>query len=629
MCGIFGFIQAGQLDESAIPTAYEMARAIAHRGPDDAGVWLDREAGIALGHRRLAVVDLSPTGHQPMCSESGRYVLTFNGEIYNFGVLRAELEEASAAPLWRGTSDTEVLLACIEQWGVRTALERINGMFAFAVWDRERRILTLARDRMGEKPLFYGPAGGAFLFGSELKALRKHPDFHADLDLDSVADMLRLDYIPAPFTVWRGIAKLPAGHFVEVGADGKTRGPPSAYWSLRECAVNGNSHPVCDESDLASDLESLIVDSIRMRMVADVPIGAFLSSGIDSSLIVALMQEQSSRPIQTFTIGFDEPGFDEAPEAHAIATYLGTDHTELYITPQESMAVVSQLPIIWDEPFGDSSQIPTFLISHLTRQTVTVALSGDGGDELFAGYSRYRKIRREWRAISSVPAAARAAIARTLRHDNRRAGIATAAGRAARMISCKSFEDLYRWRIARIDAAESLVLGTRTDRAASIFPPLPFLQDPVEKMLYTDALIYLPEDILTKVDRASMAVSLEVRAPFLDHRIVEYAWRLPMSQRLSGPQSKVILRSIARRHLPSTVLDQPKMGFSFPVERWLRGPLKSWAEDLLSEGRLFLEGILDVPAVRSLWDNFLAGKQRHDNVIWNLLMFQCWLETAR
>ena len=627
MCGIVGFLHGGGLDDGAAAVTRAMASAIAHRGPDDSGIWIDSEAGVALGHRRLAIVDLSPAGHQPMVSASGRFVITYNGEIYNFGQLRGDLEEAGAAPAWSGTSDTEVLLAAIDHWGVREALGRLNGMFAFGVWDRQRRILTLARDRLGEKPLYYGSTGGAFLFGSELKALRAHPDFRSQLDRDALIDMVRYDYVPAPRTIWQGIAKLAAGHYVEIAEAGAAIGAPVAYWSLRDCAVSGAANSLPDGPELAVDLEALVKEAIGMRMIADVPLGAFLSGGIDSSLIVALMQAQSSRPVKTFTIGFAEEGFDEAPQARRIANYLGTDHTELYVTSRDAMDVIPRLPEIWDEPFGDSSQIPTFLISQLSRQSITVALSGDGGDELFGGYSRYRKQEREWGGVSRLPVAVRKALSAIAGMGSQGALIRGPAGRAAKMLGTEAFEDLYRWRVSRVDHAERLVRGGSAAHGPSAFGALPFLTNPVDKMMYADTLTYLPEDILTKVDRASMAVSLEVRAPFLDHRIVEYAWRLPMAQRLGPIDSKAILRTIGRRLLPPQVLEQPKMGFCLPVEKWVRGPLRTWGEDLLSEDRLARQQIFDVAAVRQLWHGFLAGKKRHDNVIWNLLMFQAWMDT--
>ena len=602
-----------------------MADAIAHRGPDDAGTWTDAEAGIALGHRRLAIIDLSPAGHQPMVSASGRFAIAYNGEIYNFRDIRAELDASGAKVAWRGESDTEVLLAAIDRWGVAETLTRLNGMFAFAVWDRETRVLTLARDRMGEKPLYYGATGGTFLFGSELKALRAHPDFNGRLDRDALVAMLRYDYVPAPHSIWQGIAKLEAGHFVEIRDGGRSVGAPTEYWSLRDCVTQGTSNPLADGPELLNDFERLLSDSVGRRMMSDVPLGAFLSGGIDSSLIVALMQAQSPRPVQTFTIGFDIGKFDEAPMAREIAAHLGTDHTELYVSAREAFEVIPRLPRIWDEPFGDSSQIPTFLVSEMSRRSVTVALSGDGGDELFGGYSRYHKIERAWAGVHQVPGTVRAALSRLVGLGADRDLVRGPLGRAATFLQLQSLEELYRWRVSRLDHPAALVPGASEALSAAAFGPAPFLTDPGDKMMYADTRSYLPENILTKVDRASMAVSLEVRAPFLDHRVVEFAWRLPRSQRMGAHQGKAILRTLGQRHLPPEVMRRKKQGFCLPVEDWLRGPLRSWGEDLLSEQRLAGQGMLDVAAVRSLWRGFLDGKARHDSIVWNILMFQAWL----
>ena len=627
MCGLTGFLQQRPLDDGAPAIAARMATAIAHRGPDDSGTWLDPEAGIALGHRRLAIIDLSPAGHQPMVSGSGRFVIAYNGEIYNFRDLRAELDADGKGPDWRGESDTEVALAAIDRWGVVDTLKRLDGMFAVAVWDRQTRVLSLARDRMGEKPLYYGSTGGAFLFGSELKALRAHPEFSGRLDRDALTAMLRFDYVPAPRSIWHGISKLAAGHYVHISDGGRTIGAATPYWSFREHAVTGASHPHADGPELITEMESLLKGSVGRRMMADVPLGAFLSGGIDSSLIVALMQAQSARPVQTFTIGFGEERFDEAPMARAVAAHLGTDHTELYVTPNDAMDLIPRLPEIWDEPFGDSSQIPTFLVSEMSRKSVTVALSGDGGDELFGGYSRFHKVARAWNRVGRIPAGPRAALAKLVGVGSQRSMVRGPMGRASSFLGAQSLEELYRWRVSRIDHAASLVPGSSADFSAAVFGPIPFLADPAEKMMYADTLSYLPENILTKVDRASMAVSLEVRAPFLDHRIVEYAWRLPMTQRLAPDRGKAILRSIGDRYLPPAVMNARKRGFCLPVESWVKGPLRSWGEDLLSEQRLASQGILDVAAVRDLWRGFLAGKPRHDNPVWNILMFQAWLDT--
>jgi asparagine synthase (glutamine-hydrolysing) len=624
VCGVAGFLQRDAFDADASVVAADMGAAIAHRGPDHCAVWVDAQAGVAFSHQRLSILDLSPAGHQPMASHSGRFVVTYNGEIYNFRELRTELGEA-AETHWTGSSDTEVLLAAFDRWGVRRTLERLNGMFAFAVWDRQERVLTLARDRIGEKPMFYGVCGDTFLFGSELKALQAHPGFDAKLDQDALRCMLQFDYVPAPLTIWQGISKLTAGHYVEIAEGGRNVGPQVAYWSLEQAAREGAAHRFTDRGQMERDLEQLLSASVAMRMVSDVPLGAFLSGGIDSSLIVALMQAQSPRPVRTFTIGFEEGEFDEAPNARAVATHLGTDHTELYVSPQDALDVIPALPRMWDEPFGDSSQIPTFLVSELGRRSVKVALSGDGGDELFGGYTRYRTIDRAWSKLDRVPHGVRNSIAHGLAAFAGNPLIPGPLGRAARFLGARQAEDLYRWRISRIAQPERLLRdGEASDRRVAAFGPVPFLADAVEKMMYIDTLTYLPENNQTKVDRASMAVSLEVRAPFLDHRVVEFAWRLPRSERLAPERGKRILRAIGKRHLPDEIFNHRKMGFSVPVPAWLRGPLRSWANDLIAPDRLAREGIFDPAAIHRLWTNFLAGKPRHDRLLWNILMFQAW-----
>jgi asparagine synthase (glutamine-hydrolysing) len=628
MCGLAGYLQPRELTDDAAVTVRRMADAVAHRGPDDSGIWLDVEAGLALGHRRLAIIDLSPNGRQPMTSASGRYVLVCNGEIYNFREIRCELDETNPGGPWRSSSDTEVLLAAIGQWGVQDTLRRLNGMFAFAVWDRKTRKLTLARDRIGEKPLYYGTSCGTFLFGSELKALQKHPNFSAALDLDALTSMLRHDYIPAPRTIWQGISKLQAGHYLEVSDGGRSIGIPQSYWSLPDCAILGSARPLAETPSLVSDLESLLTDAVSKRMVADVPVGALLSGGIDSSLVVALMQAQSSRAIRTFTIGFEEREYNEAPNAQAVATCLGTQHTELIVTADDAFNVIPRLPAVWDEPFGDSSQIPTYLVSALTRESVTVALSGDGADELFGGYSRFQSTARMWESLRRLPVPARRAMAQLTGIGSHSSSVPGPLGRAAKALRSETFEALYEWRVSRVEHPDALIPGSHS-KSSGAFGNIPFLTDPLEKMLYVDTVTYLPENILTKVDRAAMAVGLEVRAPYLDHRIVEFSWKIPMSQKLKGAHGKAILRSLASRYLPSRVVEQPKWGFRLPITSWLRGPLRSWAEDLLDERSLLRHAILDVSAIRGIWNDFLSGKPRHDRILWNVLMFQAWLNCVR
>ncbi|MGZ5257189.1 MAG: asparagine synthase (glutamine-hydrolyzing), partial [Burkholderiales bacterium] len=582
-----------------------MADTLFHRGPDDSGTWIDKDAGIALGHRRLSIIDLSPEGHQPMTSHSGRYVMAYNGEIYNFRELRKELERDGVQ--WRGHSDTEVMLAAFEAWGVEGALQRFNGMFAFALWDRNEKALHLARDRLGEKPLYYGWAGKTFLFASELKALKAHPAWRAEIDRNALAAYLRHNYVPAPYSIYTGIAKLPPGHRIKLTAHdtGPVRTEP--YWSLREAAEAGVANPLdVDDETAVEGLDRLLRDAIARRMVADVPVGVFLSGGIDSSTVVALMQAQSSRPVRSFSIGFAEEAYNEARHAKAVAQHLGTDHTELYVTPQQAMSVIPKLPLIYDEPFADSSQIPTFLVSELARKHVAVTLSGDGGDELFCGYVRYFWGRRIWNRIGRLPYRLRTLTAAALRSLSpsswnvlfagmNRLMSSTAVGeltgdrvhKLANVLAVSSPDALYHGLVSHWPQPQSMVHGSRepltalTDRTQWAR-----LSDFTQRMMFLDAVTYLPDDILVKVDRASMAVSLEARVPMLDHRVVEFAWRVPLSRKNRNDQGKWLLRQVLYRYVPPALIDRPKMGFGVPIDSWLRGPLRGWAEDLLSEHRL-------------------------------------------
>lgn len=625
MCGIAGFLQDSELHQDSAAIIAQMATSLIHRGPDDSGSWLDAQAGIALGHRRLAIIDPSAAGHQPMTSASGRFVIVYNGEIYNYGELRSELTE-SLNREWRGHSDTEVLLAAIDRWGTRGALDRLNGMFALAVWDRETRTLVLARDRMGEKPLYHGRHAGTFMFGSELKALRAHPSFAGSLDRSSLAAMLRYDYVPAPDSIWQGISKLEPGHFVEIADGGRRIGDATPYWSLRESAIAGSERRLADGPELVGAVERLLKDAVAKRMVADVPLGAFLSGGIDSSLVVALMQAQSSRPVRTFTIGFEDRKFNEAPHAKRIAEHLQTDHTELYVTARDALDVIPRIPRIWDEPFGGSSQIPTYLVSEMARHNVTVALSGDGADELFGGYGRFNSTVRIWKWLNRIPPAVRPRLAQLVGSRSYAASLGQRQS-IARILSSQTFEQLYQWKISRAQHPEALVQGA-SERAPSESLALPILASPSDKMFFRDMRRYLPDNILTKVDRASMAVSLEVRAPFLDNHMVEFAWRVPLQAKLSAGGGKLILRSLLRRYVPTELIDRPKMGFAVPIASWLRGPLRAWAEDLLSEERLARQAVLDPLTTRRLWREFLSGKAGGHRVVWNLLMFQEWLDAV-
>lgn len=641
MCGFAGFFGGGQ-NGGGETLLRAMGHVLLHRGPDDGGVWWDAGAGIGLSHRRLSIVDLSPAGHQPMLSPCGRFVLAYNGEIYNHLDLRAELEAERGHFDWRGHSDTETLLAALRHWGVAGALPRLNGMFAFALWDATERTLFLARDRMGEKPLYYGKCGDAFLFGSELKALAAHPDWRGEVDRNALALYMRHNYVPAPWSIYRGIHKLLPAHFIAVRDGARTVGTPQCYWDLAAIAERGVAAATGTPQELADELDALLRDAVGRRMVADVPLGAFLSGGYDSTTVAALMQAQSARPVKTFTIGFREQGYDEARHARAVATHLGTDHTELYVTPGEALAVIPRLPTIYDEPFSDSSQIPTFLVSELARRQVTVTLSGDGGDELFHGYERYFQGARIWNALSIVPLPFRRMASRLLARAPGRA-IEKAAGllpkalriehvadrlpKLAEVLALRDGTAFYRALVSHWRQPDCVVLGGREPETilgdSSRLPPLPGLR---ERMMLLDMLTYLPDDILTKVDRASMAVSLEARVPLLDHRLVEFAWRVPTAYKVRNGQGKWLLRQVLYRYVPRRLMDRPKMGFGVPIDHWLRGPLRDWAEALLDEKRLREEGYFDPAPIRTMWAEHLAGTRRWHYYLWDVLMFQAWRE---
>lgn len=650
MCGIAGFLVTAADEPRAglQALAERMGAQLVHRGPDSSGVWTDAAAGIALAHRRLAILDLSPDGAQPMRSESGRYVVSFNGEIYNFADLRKELARAGHG--FRGRSDTEVLLAAVEEWGFTRALSRFNGMFAIALWDREERQLHLARDRMGEKPLYYGWYGRTFLFGSEIKALRAHPSFAGDLDRNALGLLMRHGYIPGPYSIHRGLSKLVPGGSLTVSARAPGVTSLDRYWSHQAAAARGARDPLAaDAEEAVSLLDALLRDAVELRMQADVPLGAFLSGGVDSSTVVALMQAQSAAPIRTFTIGFQEDGYNEAEQAKRVARHLGTDHTELYVTPREARAIIPRLPALYDEPFADSSQIPTFLVSELTRRHVTVSLSGDGGDELFCGYPRYALAAAIWRRLGWIPAAVRAVaahalkavppslwgtgvgplehllpafLARPKRPERIRAG--------AELLGLATAEAVYRRLVSAWHEPARLVLAAEepptalTDPAA--WPPLASF---TETMMFLDAISYLPDDILVKVDRASMGVSLEARVPLLDHRVVELAWRLPLNLKQRDGVGKWILRRVLYRYVPRELVERPKMGFGVPIDSWLRGPLREWAQDLLAEERLRREGFLDAAVVQVALREHLSGQRDTHHYLWNVLMFEAWLAAQR
>jgi asparagine synthase (glutamine-hydrolysing) len=643
MCGIIGFLAQTDVDRSSA-TASRMADAIIHRGPDDSGVWVDEAASVALAHRRLAILDLSPAGHQPMLSVSGRFVMAFNGEIYNHMELREEL----AGQIWRGHSDTETLLTAFERWSIETTLKKSVGMFAFALWDRETRMLTLARDRLGEKPLYYGWQNRTFLFGSELKALKEHPAFRGEVDRDVLTLYLRHNYVPAPYSIYKGIFKLPPGAYLTLAASNAASAAlpvPTFYWRALDAAAQPVREDLDDATALA-ELDAGLRRSIAGQMVADVPLGAFLSGGIDSSTVVALMQAQSRRPVKTFTIGFHEKGYNEAEHAHAVAAHLGCEHTELYVTPEQAMAVIPRLPELYDEPFADSSQIPTFLVAQLARQHVTVSLSGDGGDELFGGYNRYFWAARIWRGLGSAPHALRAGVSRAMiglspASWNRLfdvAGFALPARfryanpgdklhKLAEMLAARSPEEVYLYLVSQWKQPADLVPGAAelptvlTDRQR--WAPLERFES---RMMYLDQMSYLPDDILVKVDRAAMGVSLETRVPMLDHRLVEFAWQLPMRMKIRNGQGKWLLRQLLYRYVPKELIERPKMGFGVPIDVWLRGPLREWAEALLSAERLQQEGYFNPEPIREKWREHLSGRRNWSYYIWTILMFQSWLE---
>ena len=645
MCGITGFLDLSHSHSSEELQALvtRMADALQHRGPDDCGNWCDPQAGIALGFRRLAILDLSPTGHQPMLSADERYVLVFNGEAYNFADLRQEL--LPLGHTFRGTSDSEVMLAAVRQWGLEAAVRRFNGMFAFALWDRRERTLTLVRDRLGIKPLYYGWAGTTFLFGSELKALRAHPDFRVEIDRDALALYLRHNYIPAPHTIYRGIHKLTPGCILTVNPNQQPASQkPVPYWSAREVVERGLAHPFeGDEIEAVEALDAHLCRSVGLRMIADVPLGAFLSGGVDSSTIVALMQAQSHRPVKTFTIGFHESGFDEAKYAKAVARHLGTQHTELYISPEQARAVIPLLPKLYDEPFADSSQIPTFLVSQLARRHVTVSLSGDGGDELFGGYNRYFMLDAIWERIGWMPlslrklasSAAKAVptclwptLFRFLPDLADFPNPADKAQKLAEIIASPSPEAIYLDLVSHWKQPARVVLNAHEpDTALLDRSRWADLTSFTDQMMFLDLITYLPGDILDKVDRASMGNSLEVRAPFLDdHQTLEFTWSLPRQYKIRRGQGKWILRQVLYRYVPEELIERPKMGFGVPIDAWLRGPLREWAESLLDESRLRREGFFDPQPIRQKWLKHLSGGRNWQYHLWDILIFQAWLE---
>jgi asparagine synthase (glutamine-hydrolysing) len=640
MCGFAGILDTDpQLTNHAMADLVgRMADALRARGPDDSGVWTDAEAGIALGFRRLSILDLSPAGHQPMISADGRFVIVFNGEAYNFVALRAELE--SHGVVFRGGSDTEVVLEACAYWGFLPTLRRLNGMYAIALWDRAKRTLSLARDRLGIKPLDLARMGASWLFASQPAAFVPHPAWSPRLDRGALKAFFRFNYVPAPATIWRNVEKLMPGSWAILRAEGGIE--RGRYWNLRDEAARPRFRDL-DTRIAADELETLLTDSVRGQMVADVPVGAFLSGGIDSSTVVALMQAVAGdRKVRTFTIGFPVRAYDESVAAAAVAKHLGTEHTQMIVTPDDAMSVVPFLPEIYDEPFADASQIPTFLVSRLTRQSVTVALSGDGGDEGFAGYNRYDAL-PHWQKLSSIPMgmrnlAARAVRALAPRHWDRlfgSFGVRTPqAGdklhKAAHIATAGTVEELYRRLVSQWQVPDEVVRGAPDLPHPADDPDLArAIPDPVQRLQYLDFATYLPDDILAKVDRASMAVGLEARVPLLDHRVVEFALRLPDALKRRDGRGKYLLRQVLYRHVPPNLVDRPKTGFAIPIGAWLRGPLRDWAEELLDPRQLRADGLLDAATVRAAWAEHLSGSRNLQYQLWGVLMFQGWRQRWR
>lgn len=642
MCGIAGFLQLPSGTEEEFRTSIvRMTDALSHRGPDDQGYWLDAAAGVALGHRRLSIVDLSQAGHQPMVSANEQALIVYNGEVYNHKEARLELE-ALGVP-FRGTSDTEVILEACATWSVAQAVPRLNGMFAFALWDRGRRTLTLVRDRLGIKPLYWAKFGNLFLFGSELKALRAHGGWSPRVRPDAIASFMRHTYIPGPHTIYEGVYKLEPGTSLTLCTSGSAEPQIDRYWDLLGITRDGAaSRTSPSDPAMVDELDELLRDAVGRRMVADVPLGAFLSGGVDSSTVAALMQAQSARPIKTFCIGFEQDRFDEAPYARAVAQHLNTDHTELYVAPKDALAIIPELPQWYDEPFADSSQIPTLLLSRLTQQHVTVALSGDGGDELFAGYPRYFWNAKLQRTLNHVPVSLRNAAGLGLRLlspqvrdwfierlPKRARGVVTGARveKLADVLGASDSASLYRRILSLWPNPNSLVLGGQEARGRLWEEGLTNgLDRSIEGPQFLDTLTYLPDDILTKVDRASMAVGLEARVPLIDYRVVEFSWRLPMSMKIRDGRGKWVLRQVLSRYVPDHLIDRPKMGFGVPMGEWLRGPLRGWAEDLLAEKSLSQQGFLDVGVVRRTWQEHLSGEHEWPDRLWAILMLQAWLQ---
>ncbi len=647
MCGLVGFWQnGGGHEQENIVSA--MAEKLTSRGPDDKGVWLNPELGVALAHRRLAILDLTSAGHQPMISESGRYVLVYNGEIYNHLDLRHELEEKGSAPNWRGSCDTETLIAGFEKWGIERTLLRTKGMFAFALWDQSKHSLTLGRDRLGEKPLYYGLINGIFFFASELRALKAHPSFDTEIDRKALNLFMQFGYVPTPYSIYKNIRKLEPGCTINFSSPSDVP-ETQPYWSAEDIIIQGLRNPFCGtQQEGIDELEKLLLNSVKQQMLADVPLGVFLSGGVDSSLVTCLMEAQTSHPVHTFSIGFHEKEYNEAENSKEVANYLGTKHTEFYITPKDALEAIPKIPSIFSEPFSDSSQIPTYILSKLARQHVVVALSGDGGDELFGGYNRYTSIHKFWKYLSLVPPPARRLLAwivlsfspdsydkmlgstqNWIPHHMKIKDIGNKLHKSAQAISARTPEEFYSNLIRHWKDGDGLVLGLNTSstspsclKSSIQLPPESYIQN----MMANDLVSYLPDDILVKVDRSSMAVGLETRIPMLDHKIVEYACSLPLDLKICNGTGKWILRQVLYKYIPKKLIERPKMGFGVPIGSWLRGPLRNWAEELLSRNRILQDGYFNPDPIQKKWNEHLSGKRDRQQPLWNILMFQAWLD---
>lgn len=651
MCGICGFYSKNSLTFNNV--IQKMNSAISHRGPDSTGVWQDNTSGIIFGHQRLSIIDLSDAGNQPMMSNSGRFILTYNGEIYNHLEIRSELQKIDSKIKWKGNSDTETLIEAIEIWGIEKTLQKIIGMFSFGIWDKKNRDLTLARDRVGEKPLYYGWQGNGdnkvFLFGSELKALKQHPEFNGEINRNAIALHLRNNSIPDPYSIYKDIYKLLPGHYLQLKAHHlKNSSLPEhkIYWSLTETALNGiNNRFKTSKEEIQRDLENNLQLSIEQQMISDVPLGAFLSGGIDSSTVVALMQSKSNRPVKTFTIGFSEDDLNEAEDAKKIAKYLGTEHTELYVSPEKALQVIPKLPMIYDEPFSDSSQIPTFFVSQLAKQDVKVAISGDGGDELFCGYSRYMLTNNRSKKFSLIPSLFKKILAQGIKSINQNTwnnlirllpdnknfkNFGHKMHKGANALEAKNFFELYHiicsdW----LNPNEVVINGNEPINYYTELKKSISSLNNYEKMMILDLMDYLPNDILVKIDRAAMTSSLETRMPFLSHKLIEFAWKIPHNLKFRNGEGKWILKQILNKYVPKNLTGRSKKGFSIPLDNWLRGPLKDWAENLLNEKRLSQEGYFDYKLIRKKWSEHLSHKNNWQLDLWNVLMFQAWIDANK